>query len=62
MVGSTTFFPQWSAEIQPFVTRQFECLLHYLREMDSPTRLIVILTVTVFCYVALQGFRPKSEY
>ena len=62
MFGSPPSFRQWSAEVQPFVIRQFDCLLHYLREMDSPARLIVLLTVPIFCYLALQGFGPKCAY
>jgi len=62
MVGSMTDSRQLSAEIQAFLTRQFDCLVYYLREMDSPARLIVLLTVTIFCYVALEGALPKSTH
>lgn len=55
MLGSTTSFRQWWAEVQPFVTRQFDCLLCYLREIDTPSRLVMFLVAVVFCHVVLQG-------
>ena len=59
MVASTASFRHWSAEVQPLVIRQFDEFLYCLRAMDSPSRLVVFMTVTVFCYVALQSARPK---
>ncbi len=59
MVGSTTSFREWSAEVQPFVTRQFDCLLSYLREVNTPSRMILFLVATILCYVVLPGARPK---
>jgi hypothetical protein len=60
MLGSTTSFRQWSVQIQRFVTRQFDCLLSYLGEMDVFSRLIVLLAVVVFCHFALQGYGRRS--
>jgi hypothetical protein len=62
MPGSTTSFRQWWAEVQPFFTRLFDCLLYYLREVDTPSRLVMFLVATVFCYVVLPGARPKPAY
>jgi hypothetical protein len=62
MLGSTPSVRQWSAQVQSVITRQFDQALCLLREMDVPSRAIVLLTVTVFCYIALQGSRPRSAY
>ena len=66
-MGSTTSFREWSAEVQPFVTRLSDCLLSYLREINTPSRMILFLVATIFCYVALpaqsrnrQGERRRS--
>ncbi len=60
MVASTASFGDWSAEVRPFVIWQFDELLYCLRAMDSPSRLVVFMTVSVFCYVALQSALPRS--
>ncbi len=62
MFESNTSLRQWSAQVQSFVVRQFDQLAYYLQEMDAPARLVVLLTVIVFCYIALQGSRPKPAY
>jgi hypothetical protein len=60
MLGSTTSFRQWSGEVQPFLTRQFDCLLSYLREINTPSRMILFLLATVFCYFVMPNSKPKS--
>ena len=62
MLGSTTSFCRWSAEVQPSVARPLDHLLAYLREVNTPSRLIMFLVATVFRYVALQGSRPNSAH
>lgn len=60
MLGSTTSFRQWLAEVQPFVIRQFDRLLSYLREIDTPSRRMVFLVALVSCQIVLEGSRPES--
>ncbi len=59
MLEATPSVRQWSAQLHSFATRLFEQALYYLGEMNAPARLIVLLTVTVFCYVAMEGARPQ---
>ena len=59
MFGSTaSSLRDWWAEVQPFVTRLSDCLLSYLRDINTPSRMILFLVATIFCYVVL-GVRPK---
>ncbi len=59
MFGSaTSSVREWWAEVQPFVARQFDCLLSCLREVNTPSRMILFLVATIFCYLVL-GVRPK---
>ena len=58
MFGSSASLRQWWADFQPILARQFDCLLSYLREVNTPSRMILFLVATIFCYIVL-GVRPK---
>lgn len=62
MVEIPTSIREWWAEVEPFVVRQFDHVLSYLREIDTSSRLITFLAATIFCHILLEGSGARSAH